>query len=170
VNLDQTLNEFPAILRIAEDILSEVNALPRSRDIYGLIHQDLHESNLIINNDLLTIIDFDDSIYSWYIDDIAIIMFHFAWRFQSAEKSRDQVISEFYPIFMRGYRSIRSLSEEWINLISLFVRLRHIRLFCTLAFELNIREDEWSRTILNTWIPFLQQKLEWIDPNIFENN
>lgn len=162
-NIDDALSEFPGILREAKDIIEEVRQLPTESQVYGLIHQDLHESNLILDGEEMTIIDFDDCHYSWYIEDIAIILFHIAWRFQSEYKSRQDIVEEFFPLFMKGYNSVNRLDEFWTSKIPLFVKLRHFRLFCTLAYELEIEEDEWSRNLLDYWKPMLQNNDDWID-------
>ena len=48
-----------------------LNSLPINEINYGLIHYDFELDNLIWNSDGITIIDFDDCIYSWFIADIA---------------------------------------------------------------------------------------------------
>lgn len=161
-NIDITLDQFPVVLSNAKKYIQLVRELPTDPTVFGLIHQDLHESNVILKDNKMTIIDFDDCHYSWYVEDIAIIMFHYAWRFESTTKSRQDLIDEFYPIFIKGYLSMFPLDKIWIDRIQVFVKLRHYRLFCTLAYELKIEEDEWSRKILNYWKPMLENDENWI--------
>lgn len=163
---DKILKGYPKILSNMQTIIQQLSTLSRSPDHYGLIHQDLHESNLIVDNNKITIIDLDDAIYSWYMLDIAIIFFHYAWRFHTDELSRDQVVSEFLPHFMKGYLSINPLTEEDLRLIPTFVKFRHHLLFSTLAYELAIREEEFSRNLLNNWQPMLESLVEWLDPEL----
>lgn len=162
-NVDEVLKEYPKILQRVKGILAEVNNLPKTNESYGLIHRDLHEANLIIHEGKMTIIDFDDSHYNWYVADIAIILFHYAWRFGNDPKSRDKIIEEFFPIFMDGYLSEKKIDQFWINQIPVFIKLRHFSLFCTLVFELKIEFDEWSSKILESWIPLLQNDDNWIN-------
>ena len=162
-NTDTILSAYPKILSSMKAIIQQLSTLSRSSEYYGLIHQDLHEANVIVKDGKITIIDLDDAIYSWYILDIAVIFFHYAWRFQSKEQSRDQLISDFLPHFMSGYLSINPLSEEDLRLIPLFVKFRHLLLFSTLAYELAIREEEFSRNLLNNWQPMLEAEEEWLD-------
>ncbi len=161
-NVENVLKEYPQILQKVQRALSETSELPKSNEVYGLIHRDLHEANLIIHEGKMTIIDFDDSHYNWYIADIAIILFHYAWRFGKDPKSRNQIIKEFFPIFMDGYLSENNLDQFWIDKIPLFIKLRHFSLFCTLVYELKIEFDEWSNKILEGWVPFLQNDERWI--------
>lgn len=44
---------------------------PRTPGDWGLIHADLRPSNIMIDGDRLTVIDFDDCGYSWYLYDFA---------------------------------------------------------------------------------------------------
>ncbi len=52
--------------------LAVMNTYPRNRHTWGLIHADLRPSNIIrADNGDLTVIDFDDAGYSWYLYDYA---------------------------------------------------------------------------------------------------
>lgn len=52
--------------------LDHIIRIPRTPDTWGLIHADLRPSNVIAGPDgTLTVIDFDDSGYSWYLYDYA---------------------------------------------------------------------------------------------------
>ena len=46
-------------------------ALPRTPDVYGLVHNDLCEDNLLWLGGEPTVIDFDDCCFTWFAADIA---------------------------------------------------------------------------------------------------
>ncbi|WP_395345021.1 phosphotransferase enzyme family protein [Ningiella sp. W23] len=49
----------------------------RDHEQWGLIHGDLMPENILINNNEISVIDFDDAGYSWYANELAIaIAFH----------------------------------------------------------------------------------------------
>ncbi|HEX5331371.1 MAG TPA: phosphotransferase [Cellulomonas sp.] len=54
--------------RAALDVLADS---PRTPETWGLIHADLRPSNIMISDDTLTVIDFDDCGYSWFLYDFA---------------------------------------------------------------------------------------------------
>lgn len=54
--------------RAALDALADA---PRTAEAWGLIHADLRPSNIMIADDTLTVIDFDDCGYSWFLYDFA---------------------------------------------------------------------------------------------------
>src|SRR5660397_237830 len=54
--------------RAALDALADA---PRTAETWGLIHADLRPSNIMIADDTLTVIDFDDCGYSWFLYDFA---------------------------------------------------------------------------------------------------
>jgi amicoumacin kinase len=54
--------------------LAHLQTLPTERDSYGLAHTDVHLGNLHIHDGQLTLFDFDDCQYTWFMDDIAIAL------------------------------------------------------------------------------------------------
>jgi Ser/Thr protein kinase RdoA (MazF antagonist) len=163
VNIDEILADYPIILDKSQKLIKEIQSLPKDENSFGLVHYDLHESNIIIDGENITAIDFDDSLYDWFASDIAVIFFQVAWRFFSKDKSREEVIDEIYPIFMKGYLQTHQIDEFWINKIPDFLKLRHITLFCTLIIEQKIEYDDWAQKIIDWWVPMLEQDTPWIN-------
>ncbi|MHA2503072.1 MAG: phosphotransferase enzyme family protein, partial [Candidatus Kariarchaeaceae archaeon] len=161
------LKDYPTILSRVNKVVSQISTLEKTQSSYGLIHQDLHEANLIIHQDTMTIIDFDDCIYHYYLYDIAAILFHYAWRFGGADR-RDEVIAEFFPHFIAGYRTEFSYDDSQRDLLLRFVKHRHHCLFSTLAYELAIEEDDWSRKIHDGWKHCLEDDMDWISPEVLK--
>ncbi|WP_165372779.1 phosphotransferase enzyme family protein [Pengzhenrongella frigida] len=61
-----------AIVAAAEAAaLASLAGAPRTADTWGLIHADLRPSNIMIDADRLTVIDFDDCGFSWFLYDFA---------------------------------------------------------------------------------------------------
>lgn len=53
----------PVMLARLGVLTSKIDALPRDRDSYGLIHTDVHPGNFLVDQGQLTVFDFDDSTY-----------------------------------------------------------------------------------------------------------
>ena len=84
-------------------------------DRYGLIHSDLVPDNVIQSGSELTVIDFDDSGYGWYMWELATAVF---WL-------RDSPIYEVaLKSFVDGYREARSLTEDELAMLPTFMLVR----------------------------------------------
>jgi Ser/Thr protein kinase RdoA (MazF antagonist) len=131
----QSKNEVEPWLRFDPDVFEEyrqllrkIRPLPRDRASYGLIHQDAHMGNFFVDNGEMTLFDFDDCVYSWYVYDIAMVIFY---RF-FARQADEQEIGEFYQLFLEGYRREFRVSSQWLEKIPLFLKLREIDLYALL--------------------------------------
>ncbi|MCA6241622.1 MAG: phosphotransferase [Phenylobacterium sp.] len=90
------------VLAVRDLLYARLSVLPKDPAVFGMIHADLHPGNLLIRQDGLAIIDFDDAAFGWRMYDIAVALTHQ----QSApdfEAVRDA--------FLAGYRSVRDLPE-----------------------------------------------------------
>lgn len=86
---------------------------------YGLIHGDLRGSNLLIEEDMLKIIDFDDCGYGWYIQDLAASL-----SFMETEP----MVSQLIEVWIKGYQKISPLQQREINMIPTFIMMRRLQL------------------------------------------
>ncbi|KKI88451.1 aminoglycoside phosphotransferase [Bacillus sp. SA1-12] len=109
------------IIRRYVALLEYLSKLPYSVDSYGLIHADFHYGNFYIDGDSICLFDFDACRYSWFIDDIAVALFH-ASPFESLSSYTDI----FLPSFMQGYSAENNLEEVWLKEIPYFIKLREI--------------------------------------------
>lgn len=82
---------------------------------YGLIHADLMPENLIICDDGVRLIDFDDCGFGWYLYDPASALLLYYWY---------DAYPELLKAWSAGYRSVRPLSEEELNELPTFLLLR----------------------------------------------
>lgn len=64
---------------IVEDLINEMMALPKDKDSYGLIHNDMHQWNFLLDGDKINVFDFDDSLHGWFALDIGIALYHALW-------------------------------------------------------------------------------------------
>jgi Ser/Thr protein kinase RdoA (MazF antagonist) len=92
-------------------------ALPRDPQHWGMIHADLHHGNLLIHGEALSVIDFDDAAWGWYLYDLAVALVHHQRR------------ADFYELraaLLAGYRAHRPLSAEEEALLPLFLLARRL--------------------------------------------
>lgn len=107
-------------------LIAELHALPKDTDTYGLIHNDFNDGNFTVDYDNgdITVFDFDDSCYFWFMYDIAC-----AWEggigrtmFRPLEERRD-FMDRYMEQVMTGYNRENTLSAEWLDRLPLFLRL-----------------------------------------------
>lgn len=120
----------------------------KEANIFGIIHGDLHLNNVILHQNSLIPIDFDDSGYGYYIYDLAVILTNY---------SHMTEYSQIEANLLQGYRSIRELSVEIENQLSLFMAARYILLALYLAGK--SQEESIKQTALE-YIPSYVAKLK----------
>ena len=117
---------LPVIAQKYDQLIAELNALPKDVDSYGLIHNDFNDGNFTVdyNNGDITVFDFDDSCYFWFMYDLAC-----AWEggigrtMFSPLKDRREFMDHYMEQVMLGYTRENSLSDEWLARLPLFLRL-----------------------------------------------
>lgn len=124
------------------EVWDHLQTLPKTRANYGLIHQDAHGSNFLVDDTgTITLFDFDDCVYSWFSNDIAIVLFYIV---QDADEPA-AFTREFLSHFLRGYQRNNQFDPVWLNDISYFLKLREIELYAVIHrdFAVPIIEHEW---------------------------
>jgi amicoumacin kinase len=167
---DDAVNEFvdrylpenqTAVKERYHALLDHLHALPRDETAYGLIHQDAHAGNMLVDEDgTLTLFDFDDCVYSWFANDIAIVLFYLVIGAQDAAAfSR-----EFLTHFLRGYREVHELDRRWLKEIPHFLKLREMELYAVIHrdFDVGHIDDPWAdiymrgrKRKIETGVPFV---------------
>jgi Ser/Thr protein kinase RdoA (MazF antagonist) len=113
-------------------LLEEVIALPKDRESYGLIHGDFNDGNFTVDytNGDMTVFDFDDCCYFWFIYELAS-----AWEggigrvmFRGLEE-RQAFMEHYMEQVMEGYYRENALFSEWLARLPLFVRLIQVEEF-----------------------------------------
>jgi len=129
-------------------LLGHLDRLPRSQSDYGLIHQDAHYGNLFLDgNGRITLFDFDDCCYSWYANDIAIVLFYAVM----GQADEHTFTREFMFHFLQGYRKEMELGGGWLREIPYFLKLREIDLYAAIhrSFDLDNIDNPWVASYMN---------------------
>ena len=138
------LKLYPAVYKITQELLDEFITLPRNRESYGLIHNDLHPWNFHIDGDKLTLFDFNDNIYGWFALDIGIALYH-GLDWSRKDDFGNDYTNTIVEKFLKGYLSANHLSDLWLSEIPLFMKYRQI---CFNVKPLNDNK-EWLYKIEN---------------------
>ena len=98
---------------ITKKVKRVMNDWGKSTEVYGLIHGDIGmEANVLFWKGNPRIIDFDDSGFGYYVFDLSIVL---------EDSEEDQIKSVFREALIDGYNQIRSLTEDQINALDLFL-------------------------------------------------
>ena len=93
-------------------------------DRFGLVHADLRLANLLVDQDALRVIDFDDCGFSWYAYDFAAAISFF---------EHDPIVPALLDAWVEGYRAVAPLAPEDVAEIQTFMVLRRILLIAWVA-------------------------------------
>jgi Ser/Thr protein kinase RdoA (MazF antagonist) len=102
---------------------------------YGLVHADLRLANLLVDPQTLSVIDFDDCGFSWYLYDLATAVSFF---------EDDDGVPDLIDSWLRGYRRHLAMSEDEEAEIWSFILFRRLLL---LAWIGSHREVDIAREL-----------------------
>jgi Ser/Thr protein kinase RdoA (MazF antagonist) len=162
-NKEYVRNSWKEILEFTNDILSDfpneknaieelnkierwLKSLPVNNENYGLIHYDFELDNIFFNEELnkFDVIDFDSSMYHWYVMDIACAL----GDLHELESSKAE---SGLKSFLKGYRSILNVEEEDIKLLPKFERFHNLVTFAKLLRSLQdsdfTNEPDWLQKL-----------------------
>lgn len=110
----------PEVLNRADLMIRrKLETYGRTADRYGLIHGDLRGANLLVEGDSLKIIDFDDSGFGWYMQDLAASL-----SFMETE----EMVTGLIRAWIAGYRKQGTLTQADLDMIPAFIMMRRLQL------------------------------------------
>lgn len=152
-----------AALRKFQDLMHHLQNLPKDRENYGLIHQDAHAGNFFVDGDYhITLFDFDDCVYGWFVYDIAMVLFYGLM----GHEQEPEVIADFTRHFLLGYREENTLDPAWLAEIPHFLKLREIDLYAQILFSfggLENVDDDWCLNYLDGRAEKIAADVPYID-------
>ncbi len=105
--------------------LERFAALPMEGSCYGLVHFDFSDGNYHIDmaTGALTVYDFDNCMYCWYLFDLANLWTHgVGWcRWEQDADKRMAFMNHYFSTILQGYRSETEVSEKLLEELPLFI-------------------------------------------------
>ena len=129
LNASQRRN-LEGLRRPIHDILS---AYGKERGTYSLIHADLHPDNIIVNGARLHIIDFDDAGFGWHPYEFAVALYNY---------QHDVRFDALRDALVNGYRRLRPIADEAVELVPLFLLVRSLASIGWVAARPELRHGE----------------------------
>ena len=124
--IEKLIPDTYAQLKIA--ISARLNAfqnLPKDNAAYGLVHFDFSDGNYHVNmkNGEITVFDFDNATYCWYMFDLANLWTHgVGWcQFDENPEKRRAFMEEYFNTVLSGYRTETTLSDDLLDKLTLFI-------------------------------------------------
>lgn len=120
---DLTPRHVAVVERAAAEVSRRLDEFGQAPDRFGLIHGDLRMANLMVDpvdpDSPITVIDFDDSGWSWYLADLGAVV-----SFIEHTPAAETMITE----WLRGYLDVRELPAAHLELVPTFVMWRRLML------------------------------------------
>lgn len=107
--------ERDLVLKTRDLVRFRLLDLGQSDDSYSLIHADFVPENILASGSRIQVIDFDDAGFGWHLFDLATALY-----FIQNEPTYDVT----YSALIEGYREFRSLPDEMLDQLPLFLAAR----------------------------------------------
>ena len=137
--------EYSELKGAIERRLDEFRALPKNKDIYGLVHFDYSDGNYHVdmNTGEITVFDFDNCMNCWYMFDLANLWLHNeGWTWQEADPGKKfELMQQCFNYQLQGYKTETDIPEEMLEKLPLFIDMVLIENIVD-EFECAIREGE----------------------------
>jgi len=154
---------IPAQLVILEkykNLIHQLGALQKDENSYGLIHADLSDVNFFVHDHKITVFDFDDCTYHWFVHDIAVILYDCLDWLPHESLNQDEFLHYFWGNFYQGYNTENSLDPFWIEQLPKFLKLREMNQYVFFHKKWDMDDLSENRRIY----------LEKLRNNILSNN
>lgn len=108
-DLDALTNDQRELLsRASAHIRGRLSGFEKIPATWGLVHGDLMPENILLASDGLRVIDFDDSGFSWFVNDLATaVTMHLG----------TEQFDELCSAWIKGYRSFRSMTDQELDFL-----------------------------------------------------
>jgi Ser/Thr protein kinase RdoA (MazF antagonist) len=110
--------EERAVLKNIEKMVAEATGrLGKGKEVYGLIHADLHQKSYLFQDDKAFVLDFDTCGYGYYMYDLAVPI----WNLIDIKHGNIEALKS---ALFRGYRRVRTLSLAEEGFLKNFIAAR----------------------------------------------
>jgi Ser/Thr protein kinase RdoA (MazF antagonist) len=147
------LIDFPlekAALEETQLLKNYFESIPITESNFGLIHYDFELDNVFYDEEhnSCNVIDFDDSMYHWYVMDIE----------QALDSLKDSISAETFHLkkqcFMDGYGSEYNVSDDMMSLIPACRRFANLYGYVRILLSM---KEEWDHE--PQWVTSLRERL-----------
>lgn len=106
-------------------LLKNLEGLDRNHESFGMVHFDYSDGNYMIDFDTgkITVFDFDNSCFCWYMFDLANVWTHgVGWiQFEQDAGKRKKFMEDYFEMILTGYRSETEIDNSMLEKLTLFI-------------------------------------------------
>ncbi|KEK23828.1 phosphotransferase enzyme family protein [Bacillus gaemokensis] len=132
--------EDKQVKKIAHALIDKIKVLPIAKETFGLMHGDIHQGNFHYDGKELTIFDFDDATYNYFVHDLAMVIYYSVLTTNWTEEEKTVFARNQLKVLRKGYESEHQLEEIWYESLPLFLRLRDVGLYGTIQKKFKGKE------------------------------
>ena len=101
--------DFEILRQATECLAEEMKDLGEKEEVWGLIHGDVFDCNILVSDGKIGLIDFSSCGFGHFALDLASLVLHFAWKNRECAKA-----------ILDGYQSIRPLPQSIDSSLAVF--------------------------------------------------
>lgn len=120
-------DSFPLLKVKISEILGKLKGLEQDNESYGLVHFDYSDGNYRIDfhTGQITVYDFDNSCYCWYMYDLANLWVHgVGWiQFEPDTNKRREFMEEYFQTILKGYQSETTIKSIMLDKLRLMIQV-----------------------------------------------
>lgn len=118
---------FPLLKEKMVELLNTLQGLDTNQETFGMIHFDYNDGNYSIDFDTgqITVYDFDNSCFGWYMYDLADLWTHgVGWiQFEPDADKRKQFMDDYFQTALAGYTSETKIEDSMLEKLPLFIQV-----------------------------------------------
>lgn len=141
--LFEELEDRELLLHALAILRKRLNHFGRTPDRFGLIHADMRPANLLVENGRMTVLDFDDCGYGWFLYDFAASV---------SGMETHPLLPKMMKAWLGGYRNYRKISREEAEELPTFLLLHRL-----LQLDGKARSGQIPETFLQETIGLAEQ-------------
>lgn len=120
-------NQYAELKRAISEHFNVFCELPQDSESYGLVHFDFSDGNYHVDMETgdITVFDFDNCMYCWYMFDLANLWTH-GWGWCMSEpdiERRKEIMADYFDAILQGYRAETDVSTELLQKLPLFINM-----------------------------------------------
>jgi Ser/Thr protein kinase RdoA (MazF antagonist) len=154
------------ILEKRARVLAIIQALPKDRENYGLAHLDLHFGNFFVDvaKRRITLFDFDDCAYGWYVMDLAMLLFDVLVVYDGLDKR--EFGERFLKNLLKGYLTQKQIGSFWVKQLPHFLKLLEIGIYLMLYRSYDpATAYDWISKFMPGRKERIEQEIPYVDLN-----
>ncbi|BCN29005.1 phosphotransferase enzyme family protein [Anaeromicropila herbilytica] len=109
------------------EFLKTLEGLDKNSEFFGMVHFDYSDGNYNIDfdNGKITVYDFDNSCFCWYMFDLANVWTHgVGWiQFEQDIEKRRKFMEEYFETVLAGYKSETTIEDRMLEKLPLFIKV-----------------------------------------------